>query len=234
MKTLKFKPVKKDRWYYDQFEYCMGFRLDEVSCLRFLDHTHIDELIARRKQWREIAQQRWLNGKQKHGISTNRHYRREITEKTSADLHKLTDVLLATTTEFKLVVSMDQAYVYVNDLSLLRQLNQLPELDNKSYTQAIISRPKNTIRLQNSQYCYRSYFRMIKLTAQQKQQLVGFFDNQQDYVRTSPALKTWTTQSFNRTQDYFFIDHESESWLTMLSLVCPGIVRKTMCIIPAK
>jgi hypothetical protein len=53
-------------------------------------------------------------------------------------------------------------------------------------------------------------------------------------VRLSPALKSWISQSFNRTQDYFFVDHDSLTWLTMLSLVQPGIVRKTMHIIPAK
>jgi hypothetical protein len=78
----KFKPVRKDRLFYDQFEYCIGFRLDEVSCLRVLDHAHIDDMIERRKQWREIAQQRWVTGRQKHGIIMSRRWK-DITENTT-------------------------------------------------------------------------------------------------------------------------------------------------------
>jgi hypothetical protein len=230
----QFKPVKKDRLYYDRFEYCLGFYLDEVSCLRVLDHDHIDRSIANRKQWREIAQLRWLNSRQKHGIGLSRQYRREITEKTVEDLHGLATALIDTNSEFKLVVSVNQGYVYTNDLSLIDQLNRRPELSNKTYTQAQICRPKNTIQLKNPRHAHRSYLQTTKLTGQQKQQLVDFFHNQQDQVRLSPALKSWITLSFNRTQDYFFVDHDSLSWLTMLSLVQPGIVRKTMHIIPAK
>jgi hypothetical protein len=232
--TLQFKLIKKDRLYYDQFEYCLGFHLDEVSCLRVLDHNHIDQAIANRKQWRDVAQQRWLNSRQKHGIGLSRQYRKEITEKTVADLHSLADTLIHTTSQFKLVVSVNQGYVYTNDLVLIERLDHQIELTNKTYTQAKIDRPKNTIQLKNPRHNYRSYMQMTKLTPQQKQQLIDFLHNQQDQVRLSPALKSWITHSFNRTQDYFFVDHDSSSWTTMLSLVQPGIVRKTMHIIPAK
>ncbi len=232
--NLQFKTVKKDRLYYDRFEYCLGFFLDEVSCLRTLDHDQIDLVIANRKHWREIARQRWINGRQKHGIRPGRQYHREITEKTVEDLHGLADALLNTTCEFKLVVGAGQGYVYTNDLTLIDQLDHRPELTNKTYTRAEICRPKNTIQLKNPRHSYRSYMQMTKLTGQQKQQLINFFHNQQDQVRLSPALKSWIALSFNRTQDYFFVDHDSLTWLTMLSLVQPGIVRKTMNIIPAK
>jgi hypothetical protein len=225
--TRQFKPVKKDRLFYGQFEYCIGFHLDEVNCLRVLDHDHIDEFITRRKQWREIAQQRWVNGRQKHGIIMSRSWR-DITEKTVADLHVLADILLATQYEFKLVVSVNQGHVYTNDQDLIDQLDLMPAATFKTYTQAQISRPKNSIQLKNSQHAFRSYFKLLKLTAEQKDQLVNFLLNQQDHVRLSPSLLSWMRQPFNRTQDYFFVDHDTQAWLTMLSLIQSGIIRKTM------
>ena len=227
MTTRQFKPVKKDRLFYGQFEYCIGFHLDEVNCLRVLDHDHIDEFITRRKQWREIAQQRWVNGRQKHGIIMSRSWR-DITEKTVADLHVLADILLATQYEFKLVVSVNQGHVYTNDQDLIDQLDLMPAATFKTYTQAQISRPKNSIQLKNSQHAFRSYFKLLKLTAEQKDQLVNFLLNQQDHVRLSPSLLSWMRQPFNRTQDYFFVDHDTQAWLTMLSLIQSGIIRKTM------
>ena len=101
------------------------------------------------------------------------------------------------------------------------------------YTRAVVGRPKNTIRLKDPRHQWRSYFKIGKLTAEQKTQLVNFLANQHT-VRLSPALTQWVDLKFTRTQDYFFIDYNEPVWLTMLSLVSPGLIRKTLQIIPAK
>jgi len=231
--TLKFKPVSKDRLFYDRFEYCMGFYLEEVSCLRVLDHDYINDWIARRQEWREIARKRWPTGSGSSSTILSRRWR-EITATTVSNLHCLATCLLNTPAEFKLVVSMDQGYVYTNDLDLIDQLTAMPVLQYKSYSQAQITRPKNTIRLKNCRHQYRSYFKVTKLSAEQKDNLMDFLYNQRATVRVSSALQRWIDQPFNRTQDYFFVDHDTQNWLTMLNLVVPGIVRKTMQLIPAK
>ena len=230
--NLEFKSVTKDRLFYSRFQYCLGFSLDEVTCLRELDHTNIDDLIQRRKQWQEVAQQRWINGRQNTTILRRRW--KDITEKTVTDLHSVADVLVATKAEFKLVVSVHQGYVYTNDLDLLAKLDGMPELTCKTYTQAQIDRPENTIRLKKSNYNFRSYFRARHLSAQEKQQLVNFLNTQQDFIRTSPAMMQWVQEPFTRLQDYYFVDHDSPQWLTLISLVCPGIIRKTMQILTDK
>lgn len=198
-----------------------------------LSHEHIDDMIARRQQWREIAQQRWVNGGRSFGTIMGRRFT-EITQKTTEDLHTLAKVLLNTTADFKLVVSINQGHVYTNDLSLLQDLDDLTELSYKSYARAQVVRPRDTVQLKHPRHRFRSYFAMCKLTGQQKDNLMDFLHNQQSQVRVSPALQRWIDQPFNRTQDYFFVDHDTESWLTMLNLVAPGIIRKTMHIIPAK
>jgi hypothetical protein len=232
-KIKKFKQIQKDRLFYDLFEYCIGFNIDEASCLRQLDHAHITGMITRRQEWREIAKQRWINGRQKFGISYSRNLR-DITEKTLIDLHAVADQLLTTQAEFKLVVSANQAYVYTNNLQLIDQLSIMPELSNKSFSQALVTHAKNTVQLKNPQYAWRSYLKMIKLSAVQKQQLVSFLNSQQMHVRLAPSLLSWIDQPYTRTQDYFFVDYNSVSWATMLSLVYPGIIRKTQAIVSAK
>ena len=149
--TLPFKTVAKDRLFYDQFEYCIGFHLAEISALRQLDHAQIDDVIERRKQWRELAQQRWVKGQRSHGTIMSRRWR-DITDVTQANLHSLADVLLTTGASYKLVVSVDQGYVYTTDLTLINHLTAMPELSHKTYTQAKIIRPKNTIQLKNPRY----------------------------------------------------------------------------------
>ena len=227
-----FKLVVKDRLFYNRFEYAIGFHLDEVSCLRELDHAYIDSMIERRITWREIALQRVKNNKSSpYTILARRH--KEITEKTISDLHGLANILLTTFADFKLVVSVSNAHVYTNDQTLIDQISDLSGITQKDYTRAVICRPKDTIRLKNPRHEFRSYIKRIKLTDEQKTHLINFLVNQPT-ARVSPALTTWLISKFHRTQDYFFIDHTGMSWLTMLSLVHPGLIRKTMQIIPTK
>jgi hypothetical protein len=230
--TQQFRPVIKDRLFYNRFEYVLGFTIDEASSLRDLGHEEIDLTIERRREWREIALQRWQKGNNTVGNILGRR-RKEITDKTVEDLHALANILLTTNSDYKLTVSVNQGHVYTNDLTLIDQLDQLSGLERKSYSQAQINRPKNTVQLKNPRHAFRSYFKTTKLTTEQKTHLTGFLLNQPT-VRLSPALDEWIVGPFNRTQDYFFIDHNEMSWLTMLSLVRSGLIRKTMQIIAAK
>ena len=229
--TARFKPITKDRWFYNQYEYCLGFWLDEVNCLRELSHEHVDQMIERRQQWREIAQQRWNQG-QRQNILGRRF--RPITPETVADLHELTQNLLSTTSQFKLVVTVNQAHVYTNDLALIAQLQTMPALKYQTLSQAVITRARDTVQLKRPRHAWRTYLRHIKITAEQKQHLIAFFKSQHTQIRLAPSLLSWMDQPYLRTQDYFFVDHDSPNWSTMLALVQPGVIRKTLAIVAAK
>jgi len=223
-----FKPVVKDRLFYDRFEYCIRFHLEEVSCLRTLDHAHIDRMIERRIAWRRIDQT--LSRPQITQLSNQSN---KITEATVENLHTLANVLLTTPATFKLVVSVFTGYVYTNDLTLIDQLAKLPGMSNIEYNQAVVGRAKNTVALKNPQHQWRSYLKINKLSIEQKTHLKNFLANQ-PAVRASPALQQWMDAKLITTHDYFFIDYNETAWLTMLSLVQPGLIRKTLQIVPAK
>jgi hypothetical protein len=236
--TQPFKLIVKDRLFYNRFEYAIGFHLDEASCLRELDHEKIDHMIERRIAWRDIAQQRFAGNI--NSSSFNKHQsilarrQKEITEQTAVDLHGLAEVLLTTAADFKLVVSVNNARVYTGDLALIDQVSKLPGIEQIDYSRAVVGLPKNTIQLKNPRHAFRSYFKITKITDDQKSNLINFLNNQQESVRLSPALQHWLKVSLCRTQDYFFVDHNEMSWLTMMSLVRPGLIRKTQQIIAAK
>ena len=227
--TLKFKPVVKDRLFYDRFQYSISFYLEEATCLRELDHEYINTMIRRRIHYRDVSQQSWLNGKQ--SIMSRRW--KDITDETVANLHAVTDIMIDSKLDFKLVTSLNTVWVYTNAQSLINKIDQLDFLKHKSYTEAVINRPKNTIRLKNPRHTNRSYLKIEKLTAEQKTQLINFFVNQTGHIRVSPGLAEWCDSAFHRTQDYYFIDHDGESWLLMLSLIHPGLIRKTVGLIAA-
>jgi hypothetical protein len=231
--TPNFKAVDKDRLFYDCYHYCLGFHLDEASCLRDLSHENIDLWVDRRRSWRELSQQRWNTLPSSVGAEITRRWR-EITSETVTNLHAVAETLLLSGLDYKLVVSLDQAYVYCNDVGLFNKLDSLKFLRHKTWTQAQVTHPKNTVVLKRSKQKFRSYLRAVKLTAQQRENLENFLGNHSQVLRIAPALQRWVDQPFNRTQDYFFIDHDSETWVSMLSLVVPGIIRKTLPIIVGK
>lgn len=212
----------------------MNFECAEVSSLRVLDHDSINDTMEKRRVWREIAQQRWVNGRQNHGVIVSRQIHKIITQECIDNLHSLASVLLSAPQDFKLVVSVDQARVYSNDPHLFDRIETLPFCRHISYGQVQIDRPRETVKLKRTGHDRRTYLRHAKMTWDEKDRLVAFLQGQQGAVRLSPGLRGWMDNGFNRCQDYFFIDHSGESWLTLLNLVHPGLVRKTLHIIPAK
>jgi hypothetical protein len=151
-----------------------------------------------------------------------------------ADLHELTQHLLTAVSPFKLVVAVNQAHVYTNDLSLIAQLQAMPALTHQTVSQAVIAHARDTVQLKRPRHAWRTYLRHIKITREQKQHLISFLQGQHTQVRLAPSLISWMNQPYLHTQDYFFVDHDSESWPTMLALVQPGVIRKTLAIVTAK
>lgn len=216
----------------------MRFRLPEVSVLRELDHAAIDRILDHRIEHRRETSERWARqatrGKTGMPLSTVQIGRwRNITDGMRADLHTVAQFLLDAQVDYKLVISVDRAWIYTNSVDLVAALSTCPVTAQK-YTRATIARAKNTIVLRNPRHTHRSYLRSGKITHSEKDSLTAFLENHRDEIRMSPALIEWTQESYLRIYEYFFIDHDGPYWLTMLGLVHPGLVKKTHAIISAK
>lgn len=219
-----FKAVASDRLFYDHWQYCIRFRLNEVSALReSLDPEAIDEVLNSRQLWRERVRQRWPQNNFVRGHDV-------ITDTTREILYAFADFLKCTTEPYKMVISVNQCWIYSNNANLLERIDRLPFVNNAKFTRSVIVRPRNTIALKNPQHQYRSYFCGTKLNTEEKDRILSFLQGQQD-VRISPALAEWIATPFNRTQDYFFVDYNAPTWPTMLALVRPGLIRKTLQIV---
>jgi hypothetical protein len=229
---LQFKPVLKDRLFFEKYRYSVSFLIDEASALILpFDQKELDANLDKRYRWREEFNNRWRTS---HGYSYAPSWAKPITSEIRQNLHTVADILRKNIDDIKISTSICKVWIYSNNLKLIENLNQLDCVDNITLTEAVPDRPKNTIRVKNSKYTHRSYLKRQVLSNNEKLQLVKFFDTHFEQIRLSPEL----TNSFYRGEyhhiaEHYFIDYTGESWLTMLMLTYPGIVRKTLTIIPA-
>ena len=217
--------VSKDRLYFDQYEYCLNFKLEELSALRELDHAHIDRELTHRSAWRQ-------RNPNFGGSWRGRH--NDITDQHRQDCHLLCDYLLSQQ-NYKLVIYGDWGYVYSSDLSMLRNMEQLSYLKPANMKHAVTDIPRGSILIKSSQHEYRSYFRAGRVTAQQRESLRNFLANQQD-IRTGPGLQRLlnNTQTHHYINDNMFIDHNGQGIVTMLGLILPRSIRKTLTLVRDK
>jgi len=222
---LDIVSVSKDRLYFDQYEYCLNFKLEELSALRELDHAHIDRELTHRSSWRQRNPNFGGSWRGRHSDITDQH---------RADCHALCDYLLAQQ-NYKLVIYGDWGYVYSSDLSMLRNMEQLDYLKPVNMKHAVTDIPRGSILIKSSQHEYRSYFRAGRVTAQQRESLRNFLANQQD-IRTGPGLQRLlnNAQTHHYINDNMFIDHNGQGIVTMLGLILPRSIRKTLNLVRDK
>ena len=207
--------------YYDQYEWCVTLQIAEANCLRNLEQKRFEQAICNAKRWRQeivsyaqLPSERWTAAKEQA-------------------LREARDCLLAETHPFKTVVSHNTVSLYTNHLGLADHL-KTHRLQIHLVRQARLTKPANVVQLRKSQYAYRTYFRERRMNENQKSMLTNFLLSRKDTLRLGPALKNWLEYdnyfrwNSDYSRSYFFADHDHPNEGTMLSLVLPGIVRKTM------
>jgi len=208
--------------YYDQYEWCITINISEASCLRYLETVRFEAAIIQTKHWAE--KDKWAD--------------RVWTGTKETALRETRDVLLSETAPFKTVVSFNTVSIYTNRRKLADRLVNLcnDEIHMRLVRQAVISKPAGVIQLQESKYAYRTYFRERRINLDQRNMLANFLNSRRDTLRVSPALDNWVNlnkfigyiRNHSYSRSYYFVDHDHPNEGTMLSLVLPGIVRKTM------
>jgi hypothetical protein len=188
-----------------------------------MDHGTIDRLIARRREWgRRVAQ-----GSQPGSWAWKPLY---ISDQDCDNLHAMCEFFLQDPREYRVTVFGSMVYTYTSDPSLIDDIERLDFLDQglMRKSQVRLVGTPDTIVQKNPQHVQRSFFRNLPLTVMQQSHIRNLLMNQTE-VRIGPALKTALEKDdFHRCMDYFFIDHDDDSILVMLSLIIPNLIRKTL------
>jgi hypothetical protein len=197
--------------------------ISEAHCLRNLKTVRFEAAIRNAKHWSEHDR-------------FSQDFRSWGPIKESA-LRETRDILLEQAGEYKAVVSFNVLSVYTNNRQLADRFVQLdnPGVRLHLVRQAMITRPAGVIQLQESKHSYRTYLRERKYSLDQRNLLLNFLDSREGTLRPCGALMNWLREqpkyylaNLNYSRSHYFVDHDHPNEGTMLSLVMPGIVRKTL------
>ena len=215
----KVKTVGRDKFYYDQYQYCVNFNFQDLPALRHSDHIGIDRYIEN-TNWR-----RKIN----FGGSWRYHtFRHPITKESTKNCHKLLDAKKAIPSEHKLIISLDIGHLYTNSLMDVHSFVSSPGVVLLNIRKVEIDRRPDTMIIKSAKHDQRTYFKNQQLTVEQKQQLISFLKYRTD-IRCSPSLYEWMTkfEKYTYICNNYFIDHNDDGFLTMLALVSPVKIKKT-------
>ena len=224
------KTENRDRLYYDRFQYSFHFRQTEIFALRGLPETQaMMKFINRRKSW--------LNNLVNYKHKQNEYFTVDSIE----NLIATKELLSNHPKEFKLTCSGDWAWIYTNDLNLADRLSRLPYVSFSRYIkQAVVNRDKDVIVIAKPQYRYRTFLRERKMKAETRKQLLNWIESQkyqgQIHARASKSLLSWLNNEQSSWRSdwcmrHYYIEHDDLQYETMISMVAPGYVRKTMTVV---
>lgn len=222
------KLLTRSQPYFGQWHLCLRGYQAEMHCLRELNHARIDNIMTARREWGRKIQLRQPGSWYWAAL--------DITPEDVDNLHSMCDFLLADQRPRKLVISGSWFYLYTNDPTLVEHMSRLPWLDASrlTVTQIEIKGQPGTVMLKQPRWRKRSYFRSMILDDARRSSLARVLGQQQS-IRLGPSLAQWIQHpKWSRTLDHHFIDHDDDAILTLLGLVEPRLIRRTLPIVENK
>jgi hypothetical protein len=218
-----------DRLFYDQYRYGLKLRMKDFSCLREIrksDATseQVAAVVSRRFEQR-CNYSRFFNRRDLPTELSSRQYDLD-------NILEMLQYLWPVRDQIKTTFSGDWGYIYSNNKKLLQSISDQHYVCGYYIKEAVINRPKDTIRLQSSPYQYRSFLKEQLWTPADKACILAYLENQPD-IKISRGLTHWLKYDTRWfwTRRYHYFDHNDVKIELMLQLICPGIVRTTMPII---
>lgn len=221
--TLHRRP---DLW-YGKYRYSLRLKLVEASCLRSFEDKHIAKTLEARRRWgRRMMDSAGLFSP---APGSWRWQTLEITDQDEQNLYAMRDVLTDLSQPYHKTIYGDWMYIYTNDGAVLDRIQALPFLDPRTMERGEIEQHGTSghVMLKNPQYQYRTYLREMRLEPGQELSFRNWIKSQQD-IKLSPSLRRWCEWETRYLSGYYFFDHDSLGVVTMLNMIVPRAIRKTL------
>ena len=205
--------------YFGKYEYVVSLKINDAWLLRSLSRTAILERIRKREY--HLSASTW---------------RSLTSELTKENLMHAVDVMETLQSTFiHRTYGYNTFHVYTNDLQDVEILRRNYPMESTT-KQAAVVYPSGVVMLAaEPKYPYRTYFKAKILPIAKKQALWTWISCQTPDLVASPVTEKWFTSQYIRSgassewcREHYFIEHSDLSHITMLAIVCPGVIRKTV------
>lgn len=215
MTALTYQAAQRSTRYFGEYEYSGHFHVSNVNLIRDLSERSLRATVQHRNSWGT-----WRNWARGHRPS----------ETELQQLIDMIDPLTAVKTHSKLMFYTHWLYVYTNDPNTLSWLAQHDTVSQSVLYRAELSMPTDVIFLREPRHPWRSYFRTGWLTPDQHRALLRFVQTRPDNFYITPGFQTRLETAQHRVyvQQETFIEHSTMQDLTMLGLILPQSIRRTV------
>lgn len=210
---LEILQEPRDRLFFDQYQYRMQFRLRLAWCMRSLEHGDLDRRLTN------------YHGRYRTGTDAPSRVDRQ----THANLHNMCDLLRALPASCKIMIQYDHVFLYTSTIGTLEHMSQVDYIDQIKIGEAVAVYPKDTVMLLNPVHQYRTFLKSRWWDLDISNRVKKFLLGRQDLFRIPKGFcEKLERPGRLATRDHHFLDHNDPDLLLMLSLVCPGIINKTL------
>jgi len=210
---LEILQEPRDRLFYDQYQYRMQFRLRYAWCMRNLEHGDLDRRLSN------------FHGRYGAGAAVSA----QVDSQSHADLHHMCDLLQALPISCKIMIQYDHVFLYTSKIDTLEHMARVDYIDQIKIGEAVAVYPKDTVMLQTPVNQYRTFLKSRWWDPDTSARVKKFLLGRQDLFRITKSFREKLERSGRlATRDHHFVDHDDPDLLLMLSLVCPGIINKTL------
>ena len=242
MKTKKpeITTVIKTQLYYDRYAYCVHWSQTGIRNIGHdLDRSQLHETFEawdHEPEW----QSNWHN--------RTRYLKKPQVRKDLETVQSYLAQQREQGVDFKLVFGWNCVYIYTNDVTVSDVFRHIKSGVRLRITQVQVQGSPDIISLVKPRHSFRTYFRRKEFSEQEQDVLLRWVQNQQDQVHMSPALRQWlepthqgkkvfglalqwTGPRSRWSSTHFYIEHDNSVYLTMLQMIKPGIIRRTLPVV---
>ena len=211
---MKSKIVRRNSLFYNQYRYCVTWRIKHAHMLRVLDPQQIQQRIHYRNS------------------TTRDMYRNSpVLEDQAQTLLEACDYLTSRPNPFRKNVSSGIVWFYTNNLEDFDRLAAFENSTVESISEADVCLEPGVVTLTKPRHQYRTYFKERWLGQDQVTAIKRYFGARPSQFRLSPGFRMLIEGTRAWMTANHFVDHDEPQADFLINLACPGIVRKTLPIV---
>jgi len=231
--NLNLKIKQSDRLYYDKFKYAITIKLPNAQVLRNCTKPTylLSDIPDRVKRATAALRETYTTWRAYSTFYSDEEKINAPSIHTEREILQLTEIatLIKQSTDLRISANHNFLSVYVNDLRFINNIESIP-VSAITVVKMRINRKRNTLRVINTHYKKRIYFKNKMPSSEDVSNIRNFVNTYDKSIRLGNSLSNWffAINKFNNITDLknsFYIDVKDDKLSCMFNIMAPGHFR---------